>query len=393
MANIVLRIRTVFLPMLFTCIGFFLVLNFQEYWQQWRPVTRELPLWLLPIAGLVALQFNRSRLAYLAFLLVIYYSVNRSLFIDSQYLLSLKEQIFLFGSLSMVLLLLMKDRGIASIHGILALSMFALCAVLTFNLDILLNHANKILMPTKLAYSDIIISIWLTTTLIIGFGTIIKNTLTTTTISLSFVLWSLLYFKPHSIPADITLLGVAILIFISVLFDSYRLAYRDELTGLPSRRALYNLVLSLSNKYCVAMTDIDHFKKFNDTYGHDVGDQVLKLVASKLSKVTGGGKVFRYGGEEFTIIFPRKSVEQTLEHLEAVREEIQNYKMMIRDENRKNTNKSARNKKTNTNKSVSVTISIGVAQHQRKQDFDKTLKAADIALYKAKKQGRNQVCS
>ncbi|WP_243637362.1 GGDEF domain-containing protein [Parashewanella curva] len=392
MADIVLRVRSVLLPMLLTGIAFFLVLNVQEYWQHWRPVTRELPLWLFPIAALVSLQFNRSRLAYLAILLVTFYCMNRSIIIDSKYLLTYKVPIFLFGSLSMSLLLLMKDRGIASIHGFLAFFTFMACAGLTFNIETLLNHSNK-LLTTPLAIDDVTLTFWAATAIIISIGMLVKNTLTTTTISLAFILWSLLYFQPHTIPIDIALLGIAVLIFLSVLFDSYHLAYRDELTGLPSRRALYNLVLSLSNKYCVAMIDIDHFKKFNDTYGHDVGDQVLKLVASRLSKVTGGGKVFRYGGEEFTIIFPRKSVEQTLEHLEAVREEIQNYEMVIRNENRKNTDKSARNKGNSKNKTVSVTISIGVAQHERKQDFDKTLKAADVALYKAKKQGRNQVCS
>ena len=79
------------------------------------------------------------------------------------------------------------------------------------------------------------------------------------------------------------------------------------------------------------MTDVDHFKKFNDTYGHDVGDQVLRMVAARLKKVTGGGKAYRYGGEEFTIVFAGKTMEECQPHLEAVREAIENYAMQLRD--------------------------------------------------------------
>lgn len=138
------------------------------------------------------------------------------------------------------------------------------------------------------------------------------------------------------------------------------------------------------------MLDIDHFKKFNDTYGHDIGDQVLKLVASKLAQVKGGGKVFRYGGEEFTIIFSGKSPEQALPLLEAVRQAVQDYKVVIRQAQRK-TKKSRTGKNTSNVKTVSVTISIGVAARVDKLNFEQTLKQADQALYRAKKSGRNNV--
>jgi diguanylate cyclase (GGDEF)-like protein len=63
-------------------------------------------------------------------------------------------------------------------------------------------------------------------------------------------------------------------------------------------------MMSLGHRFTIAMLDIDHFKRFNDTYGHAVGDQVLKMVAAKLRQVKGGGRAFRYGGEEFTLVFP-----------------------------------------------------------------------------------------
>ena len=92
----------------------------------------------------------------------------------------------------------------------------------------------------------------------------------------------------------------------SIIENSYLLAYHDELTTLPSRRAFNDALLRLQYPYSIAVVDIDHFKRFNDTYGHDTGDQVLRLVAAGLSRVTGGGHAYRCGGEEFNILFPGK---------------------------------------------------------------------------------------
>ena len=88
-----------------------------------------------------------------------------------------------------------------------------------------------------------------------------------------------------------------LILLFAVLEHSYEVAYRDELTGLPGRRALNELLPQLGGRYAIAMGDVDHFKNFNDTYGHDAGDQVLRMVAGKLSRVAGGGRAFRYGGE------------------------------------------------------------------------------------------------
>src|SRR5439155_9485473 len=84
---------------------------------------------------------------------------------------------------------------------------------------------------------------------------------------------------------------------VALLQESHQLAFRDELTGLPGRRALDERLRALRGRYALAMVDVDHFKKFNDTHGHDVGDQVLKLVAGRLAEVGGGGIAYRYGGE------------------------------------------------------------------------------------------------
>lgn len=175
------------------------------------------------------------------------------------------------------------------------------------------------------------------------------------------------------------LIGAAMLI-IALLSESYYLAHYDELTAIPARRALLAHFGTLGRKYTVAMVDIDHFKQFNDTHGHDVGDEVLQLVASRLEGVTGGGSAYRYGGEEFTIVFPGKSTEEAKPHLEEVRQAVEKSSHSVHVKNRKNP------------KLLSVTISIGAAE-KKPEDKEPTdvLKRADNALYKAKKAGRNRV--
>ena len=170
------------------------------------------------------------------------------------------------------------------------------------------------------------------------------------------------------------------------------MAFRDDLTGLPSSRALPETLSALGSVYAIAMVDIDHFKKFNDRHGHDVGDQVLRMVASRLGRVTGGGKAFRYGGEEFTIVFPGKSRSEALPHLEALLLEIADAKFTMRGRDRRKGPLSRGKKKGKNVKNLSVTVSIGVAERNgRNGTPDKVIKAADTALYKAKDAGRNRV--
>lgn len=142
------------------------------------------------------------------------------------------------------------------------------------------------------------------------------------------------------------------------------------------------------------MLDVDHFKKFNDTWGHDTGDNVLRLVASRMANLKGAGKAYRYGGEEFLVLFNGISAKDCRPHLETLREAIAEYKITIRDFTRRPADKKGicmRGEKR-TGKQVNVTISIGAAERGRHLITpDKVIKAADKALYKAKKAGRNCV--
>jgi diguanylate cyclase (GGDEF)-like protein len=188
----------------------------------------------------------------------------------------------------------------------------------------------------------------------------------------------------------------ALTLIATIITTSHGLAFLDQLTGIPGRHALEAEMKHLGRKYSIAMLDVDHFKKFNDTYGHDTGDEVLRLVASKMAEVKGSGRVFRYGGEEFTVLFKRKDATNAIPFLDDLRESIANYPIGLRDKtsrpdnNKKGTQQRAKN---SHNKNVQITVSIGVADYTHASNPHEVLKAADEALYKAKKGGRNRVSS
>jgi diguanylate cyclase (GGDEF)-like protein len=185
-----------------------------------------------------------------------------------------------------------------------------------------------------------------------------------------------------------------LMVTVGVLQDTFRMAFRDELTGLPSRRALNERLMSLPRTYTVAMIDVDHFKSFNDTYGHDLGDQVLKMVAAHIDRVGGGGKAFRYGGEEFTVLFPGKDADEALPCLEDLRADIEDYRLALRAADRPRKSRGGKRQPGGwrDRNSVSVTVSIGVAEPGEGQATpEAVIQAADRALYRAKDRGRNRV--
>jgi diguanylate cyclase (GGDEF)-like protein len=188
--------------------------------------------------------------------------------------------------------------------------------------------------------------------------------------------------------------AAGLVLIVAVLQETYRLAFRDELTRLPSRRALNERLKAIGRRYAVAMVDVDHFKRFNDTHGHDVGDQVLRMVAVRLARVGGGGQAFRYGGEEFTVLFPGKDADEALPHLEALRADVEGYRMAIRAADRPRRKRAGKRRRSvaSTAPTVSVTVSIGVAERSDRNDYpEAVIKAADRALYRAKRAGRNRV--
>jgi diguanylate cyclase (GGDEF)-like protein len=156
-----------------------------------------------------------------------------------------------------------------------------------------------------------------------------------------------------------------------------RLAETDSLTGVLNRRAFFErlngllAVPSMAQNLTAVLFDIDHFKRVNDTYGHDVGDAVLKQIAAEAGKMT--DMVGRFGGEEFAMILQDASPIKAFRTADNLRQRCESLRF------------------DRYTPSFSVTCSFGVSAAQEGDTADELLKRADIALYQAKESGRNRV--
>jgi diguanylate cyclase (GGDEF)-like protein len=305
----------------------------------------------------------------------------------------------IFLPLLLLVLTVLPDRGIFSIKAIPAYVILLL--VVAFSVIVV--------MTSPAWATHIVLTDWLPnqyfdwtgqsqTVLIISFATLyILLTLCILNPSLHmsagfgvlFMLIAELHFGDHRSSLNVFGSAALLMCLYAIMQETWRMAYLDELTGLPGRRSLSEKFRKISGLYTVAMLDVDHFKKFNDTYGHDAGDAVLRMIAAKMSKVSGGGQPYRYGGEEFSIVFTGKKSQEAVRHLETLREEIANKPFIIRRAGRRDRDKPVM---PASNNSVTVTVSIGFADSggNKASPWD-VLKLSDKALYRAKGKGRNCV--
>ncbi len=369
----------------------------------WLPqISFFLPYVILVIGILLGLRFHQNRLA-LAVLLYIFsdkiwefFGPKGVIFIGHE--VTLLHTLSIYIPLNMLLLYIIKDRGLLTHHGLLRLFII-LAQPLLIYLLFLKNIAISKFFTQKFISHPMLNTLGIPQVHLIFFGIVV----------LFFLILSLRFGKaiPRGFFWALLASGLALkgtytgaetsfyfsiaglIIILSMIETAYSMAYNDELTGLPARRSLNTTLQNLGNHYSIAMLDIDFFKKFNDKYGHDVGDQVLCMVASHINRVGGGGKPFRYGGEEFTVVFPGKSTKEAHPILEKLRESIANAQFNVRGKNRPKAAPKNR-KRAKNSQTASVTISIGAASPGPKMAKPKeVMKAADKALYRAKKKGRN----
>lgn len=358
------------------------------------------PYAVLAAAVLLGFRFNRSRLVFTAALLAL-----------TQYMLdggvaTPEQRVFFHATtfllpLNLALVALLPERGTVTPAGLLRWVLIAVqVTVVAFVARSFPTEATAILrtrvLPsvlsdwTPLAQPALVAFLAIMVVLVLAWLREPQSPIRAYAYAIVAVFLGLTW-KAAGPGQEIWLATAGLVLVVAVVEASYLMAYRDGLTELPGRRALNEALPRLSGQFTVAMVDVDHFKRFNDTYGHDAGDHVLRLVAARLAHAPGGATAYRYGGEEFALIFPGKGAEECTPHLEELRETIETSRFTMRRRFRPR-NKPSAPKGRKTREAIVITVSIGVAEKsQRHSTPDQVVQAADKALYRAKEAGRNRV--
>lgn len=371
------------------------------------------PFLLFTLVAFLGMRLNQTRIFYTMIMMTLLYvsfhrltagyiePLNYTLFLHTLFILSILYFLYLFifnegalfGLLSFlraagiacvfVLSYLIVDSGFVILHKVLHgqwLTSFNGWKLADISLIILVGTSIFLLINREKAIYSFKIALVLSfITLLLVFN----NTLVENGFSLDLKMYNAVAFN---------IIGLISLYSVYKLY--WQNVYIDELTGIPNRRAFNEQLKKLGRKYTIAMIDIDFFKKFNDTYGHTEGDNVLRYVAAHLQE-TSHAKIFRYGGEEFSAVYPGQKLNDIYWRLEQMRESLANRQFAIRmnETNRNQRSEKDRGRSLDGIKKVKVTISVGISQRSEKfKNPEDVIEAADKALYTAKRKGRNQ-CS
>jgi len=409
------------LSTLLITLGFFSIAVYLLPWIDDLPegldlVRHYLPYPVLLIAMFLSLSFNQTRLFFVLYLTAIFLvlilgDVKAPAYFSPIDEFKFIQLVFLLYLVAVIFFMYSKERGVLTFRGILRLTVCTALPLIPlwlsgehsfFSTNWLSITVFPLEISQKLPLPDVTVAFYLVAMMLLLSSLFFRpGVVESSYFGLLTGAGLALYYFPAMGRVEFIFTVALLIVLIFILRNSFRLAYLDELTSLQGRRALREQMNKLGNTYSIAMIDIDLFKKFNDRYGHDVGDDVLKMVASHIAKTGGGSKAYRYGGEEFTLVFSGKTVDEAKPYLESLRESIAEAGFIVRDKKRPKyitagnatgSKKKPAKKSGTTRKPVKITVSIGVSDNHRTGDSPEgVMKIADKALYRAKKKGRNRV--
>ena len=197
---------------------------------------------------------------------------------------------------------------------------------------------------------------------------------------------------PESVESTIYLTMAGLMLLVNVMEKLYSFSVSDDVTGLPTRRALRREVKAAGRAYALAFVGVDHYSDLYDRYGRDTSDRVIKRVAMHLGKTSVTGRVFRYAYEEFALVYTGRGRDEVLGDLEMLRADIEDFRFELRPKAHGNGQSGAPNYPAVR---WSLTVSVGVAERGQKKGwlarYSAVTWAARGALHRGQKAGGNIV--
>jgi diguanylate cyclase (GGDEF)-like protein len=395
-------------------LGFIMsvTLNHYVHIEGTPPGLTVMPILLLILAGLLGAVYRQTRVTFISlFLVAVTFSMSGEM---QTSMLSQKGYATVFVALLYLSILIpsffhANEQGLVNKHGLarllIALS-FIPCVVFLPRIE---DFSEQLSTTTLLIFRPVSETLFIPVlnTLLVGTSVLvllIRNPRESPWLgpilacSILFVMGALNAYGAfwgtidHAIVFSIMISAAAVTLLGAIIECLRHTAHIDELTELPSRRSMTHYLSSLGQHYAIAMVDVDHFKRVNDTYGHDTGDQVLRFVSSMLAKHA-PGKCFRYGGEEFAIIGAHADFKQFCKDLDQMRIHMHKDPFSVRAKDRPRKTDDGTPKRRDrapATHTTRISVSIGVARPDKESDsVQDVIDRADKALYRAKASGRN----